>query len=469
MSVDRTFTVKNVGSGTLTGNASTTAPFTIVSGGSYSLTAGQSQAVTVRFSPPSAGAFSGSVSFTGGGGASIAVSGAALPPATFAASPASVVSGTSVTANWSGVASPTAADWIGLYAPGAPNTSYITWRYTTGTASGSVPVTVPASLAAGNYELRLFTNNGYTRIAVSNSFTVTSGCVNGTLSASPATVSVGNAVTATWGGVCAPTSSDWIGLFAPGAPNTAYLAWRYTTGTVSGSAPVTIPTSVTPGTYELRLFSSNGVTRLAVSNSFTVIVSCSGGALSASPASVATGGSVSATWSGICAPSGGDWIGLFVPGAPNTAYSAWRYTTGAASGTVPLTIPVTLAPGTYELRLFAGNGYTRLAVSNSFTVTTGCTGGTLSASPASVGAGGSVTATWSGLCGPAGSDWIGVFAPGAPNTAYLAWRYTTGTASGSLPVTIPYSLAAGTYELRLFANNGATRLGPSNPFAVTSP
>jgi hypothetical protein len=229
---------------------------------------------------------------------------------------------------------------------------------------------------------------------------------------------------------------------------------------------LTIPTSLAPGTYELRLFSSNGVT---VSNSFAVIVSCSGGALSASPASVATLGSVSATWSGICAPSGGDWVGLFVPGAPNTVYAAWRYTTGTASGTVPLTIPVALAPGTYQLRLFAGNGYTLLAVSNSFTVTTGCAGGALSASPASVGAGGSVTATWSGVCAPSGTDWIGAFVPGAPNTAYKAWRYTTGTASGSLPLTIPSSLAPGTYELRLFANNGATRLGPSNPFVVTSP
>lgn len=469
LSVDRTFTVKNVGSGTLTGNASTTAPFTIASGGTYNLTSGQSQAVTVRFSPPSAGAYSGSVSFTGAGGMASVVTGVALPPASFAASPTSVISGSDVTANWSGVGAPTGTDWIGLYVPGAPNTSYIAWRYTTGTASGSVPLTVPAAVTAGTYELRLFANNVYTRIAVSNSFTVTSGCVNSTLSASPATVSTGNSVTATWGGICAPTSGDWIGLFKPGAPNTAYLAWRYTTGTASGSAPLTIPTSITAGTYELRLFSSNGVTRLAVSNSFSVIVSCSGGALSASPASVATGSSVSATWSGICAPTGSDWIGLFVPGAPNTAYTAWRYTTGAASGTVPLAIPVLLAPGTYQLRLFAGNGNTLLAVSNSFTVTTGCTSGTLSASPASVAAGGSVTATWSGVCAPSSTDWIGVFVPGTPNTAYRAWRYTTGTASGSLPLVIPSSLAPGTYELRLFANNGATRLGPSNPFVVTSP
>jgi hypothetical protein len=51
----------------------------------------------------------------------------------------------------------------------------------------------------------------------------------------------------------------------------------------------------------------------------------------------------------------------------------------------------------------------------------------------------------------------------------LAWRYTTGTASGNVPLTIPGSLAPGTYELRIFANEGYTRLGTSNTFVVTSP
>ena len=468
-SIDRTFTVQNVGSGTLTGNASTTAPFTILSGGSYSLAAGQSQTVSVRFSPASAGTFSGSVSFTGGGGASKVVTGVALPPATFAVSPTTVAPGAPITANWSGIAAPTATDWIGLFVPGALNTSYLAWRYTTGTASGSVPFTIPAWLAPGTYELRIFANNGYTRIAVSNSFTVAVGCTGGNLSASPTSIAAGGSVTATWSGVCAPSTSDWIGLFTPGAPNTSYVAWRYTTGTTSGNVPFTIPATVAPGTYELRLFSNNSSTRLAVSNSFTVVVAgCTGGNLGASPASITAGGSVTATWSGVCAPTSGDWIGLFAPGAPNTSFLAWRYTTGTASGNVPLTIPATLAPGTYELRLFSNNSVTRLAVSNSFTVV-GCTGPNLSASPTSIAAGGSVTATWSGVCAPTSRDWVGLFLPGAPNTSYLAWRYTTGAASGNVPLTIPATLAPGTYELRLFANNGYTRLGTSNTFAVTSP
>jgi hypothetical protein len=468
-SIDRTFTVQNTGSGVLNGNASTTAPFAILSGGSYSVSAGQSATISVRFSPTSAGTFSGNVSFTGGGGASKLVTGVALPPATIAANPTTVTPGATVTANWSGIAAPTAKDWIGIFLPGAPNTSYyLGWRYTTGTASGSVPFTIPASLAPGTYELRLFANGGYTRLAVTT-ITVVAGCTGGSLSASPTSVAAGGSLTATWGSVCAPTTSDWIGLYLPGAPDSSYLTYRYTTGTASGSVPFTIPATLAAGTYELRLFTNNSTTRLAVSNSFTVVVGCTGPNLSASPSSVAAGGTVTATWSGICAPTSRDWIGLFTPGAPSTSYVAWRYTTGTAGGNAPLTVPATLAPGTYELRLFSNGGYTQLAVT-SITVGAGCTGdANLSASPTSVAAGGSVTATWNNICAPTSRDWIGIFAPGAANTSYVAWRYTTGTASGSVPLTIPAALAPGSYELRLFANNGYTRLGTSNTFVVTSP
>jgi hypothetical protein len=73
--VTRTFTVQNRGSQLLTGIVSVEAPFRIVSGGAYSLGAGQSQIVTVQFNPTSVGTNSQTVIFTGGGGASSKVSG----------------------------------------------------------------------------------------------------------------------------------------------------------------------------------------------------------------------------------------------------------------------------------------------------------------------------------------------------------------------------------------------------------
>ncbi len=74
-SADRNFTVQNSGGGTLTGTASTSTPFSIVSGAAYGLGAGASQTVTVRFSPTSEATFGVNVTFTGGGGATPSVTG----------------------------------------------------------------------------------------------------------------------------------------------------------------------------------------------------------------------------------------------------------------------------------------------------------------------------------------------------------------------------------------------------------
>ena len=76
-SADKNFTVTNSGGGVLSGTATTNPPYSIVSGGTYNLSSGQSQTVTVRFSPTALGTFAGNVTFTGGAGASRTVTGAA--------------------------------------------------------------------------------------------------------------------------------------------------------------------------------------------------------------------------------------------------------------------------------------------------------------------------------------------------------------------------------------------------------
>ena len=75
---DRTFTVQNTSSVSISGTVSTGAPYSILSGGSFSLSPGASQAVTVRFAPTSAGTFAGNVNFAASGdNISRAVSGSA--------------------------------------------------------------------------------------------------------------------------------------------------------------------------------------------------------------------------------------------------------------------------------------------------------------------------------------------------------------------------------------------------------
>jgi hypothetical protein len=71
-SSEASFTVTNIGGGTLTGNVSTAAPFSVVSGGNFSLNLGQSQTVTVRFVPTVTGEVSnGQASITSNGGSAV--------------------------------------------------------------------------------------------------------------------------------------------------------------------------------------------------------------------------------------------------------------------------------------------------------------------------------------------------------------------------------------------------------------
>jgi len=106
----------------------------------------------------------------------------------------------------------------------------------------------------------------------------------------------------------------------------------------------------------------------------------------------------------------------------------------------------------------------------------GCSSQTaISSSPSSVGPGQTVTASWSGVSNPTGTDWIGVYVPGAANTSYLSWVYddscthaSSGTAVSSGTCTITMPTTPGTYELRLFLNgdSGYNLLATSNTVSV---
>src|SRR4029450_2139096 len=48
-----------------------------------------------------------------------------------------------------------------------------------------------------------------------------------TLTASPTSIAPGGTLTATWSGIASPSSTDWIGLYQPGAANTAFIDFVY--------------------------------------------------------------------------------------------------------------------------------------------------------------------------------------------------------------------------------------------------
>jgi PKD repeat protein len=84
------FAVINTGDATLSGTASSAAPFSVTSGASYNVGGGQTQTVTATFTPSSAVASTGSVFFASNGGDStntVTGTGAIVPVASFTGTP----------------------------------------------------------------------------------------------------------------------------------------------------------------------------------------------------------------------------------------------------------------------------------------------------------------------------------------------------------------------------------------------
>lgn len=86
-----TFQVSNSGQATLTGTASASGPFGIVSGSPFTVPGGESAVVTVSFSPSAQGSFNDSVVFaSNAGGLTNSVAGLGVPAPVLVATPASV-------------------------------------------------------------------------------------------------------------------------------------------------------------------------------------------------------------------------------------------------------------------------------------------------------------------------------------------------------------------------------------------
>jgi len=75
----------------------------------------------------------------------------------------------------------------------------------------------------------------------------------------------------------------------------------------------------------------------------------------------------------------------------------------------------------------------------------------------------SVNMSYTGAPGSEG-DWIGLYRVGSGDDSPISRRYLDGTNSGTLAFVMPSS--AGTYEFRIFGDDGADRLAASGPIEV---
>jgi len=88
-------------------------------------------------------------------------------------------------------------------------------------------------------------------------------------------------------------------------------------------------------------------------------------------------------------------------------------------------------------------------------------------------AGGEVEVRWNGIAAPSAHDWLGVYRPDEPDGDYQAWAYVScarlalvARAGGWCTLQLPASLADGTYEVRLLADDRLERLAVSEPVSV---
>ncbi len=155
---DLTFTVKNTGGGTLTGSASTSAPFSIVGDNSFDLAAEETKQITVRFSPTTAGIFNSNVTISSNAGnISVPVAGIGLvptsnpkPPRIRSISPSSGVPGDTIMVSGSNFG-PIAAE-LSL---GDTGVLPLTWNDT------FIQFQLP-NIAAGKYAVQLTTSTAAT-------------------------------------------------------------------------------------------------------------------------------------------------------------------------------------------------------------------------------------------------------------------------------------------------------------------
>jgi Domain of unknown function (DUF1929) len=378
--------------------------------------------------------------------------------------------------------------------PGAPTHAFdneqrlVRLSFTAG--SGVLNVVAPPNgniAPPGYYMVFILNSAGVPSTARFVQFLASGGGGTTTLTAAPTTVTAGELVTATWSNIINPAPRDWIGIYTPSAADAAYLSWAYvncqqTPGAAAASGSCALPgtSSLSPGTYQFRLFRDDSLNKLATSNNFAVSAPSGSATVTVTPASVPTGASVTVGWSGISGPTGLDWFGLYSLGAPNGSFVDWRYvncskTPGGpvASGSCNLPLAPSLTPGQYEIRLFRNDGFSLLGTSPVLTVT-GASPPSLSALPSTVVRGTSVTATWSGITGASPTDWIGVHPASGADTAFINWRYvncsqTPGgpVPAGSCAIPVPVTAVPGSYQLRLFRNDGFVKMATSPNFTVT--
>ncbi|MCQ8903796.1 MAG: right-handed parallel beta-helix repeat-containing protein [Methanothrix sp.] len=204
------------------------------------------------------------------------------------------------------------------------------------------------------------------------------------------------------------------------------------------------------GSYEIRMYSAEELVYLPISVEVPEV--------HIAPAEVKACEPINVTYSG--APGyEGDWIGIFSTGAGDRSPLSRKYLDGSTNGSFVLYTPST--PGTYNVRMFADDGYRLLAVSESVTVKPNA-GVRIVAEPETVSPG---QAIYVHFWGAMPDSVIGMYGVTRPDKFWINMQPTGGPSCGTLTFRAPYG--GGNYDFRLFENNVYRKhMGASNVVRV---
>jgi hypothetical protein len=256
---------------------------------------------------------------------------------------------------------PNQTDWVAITPVGSPDTKEALWKYTGGTANGTVTFPLGLALVSGTYyggmyEARLYLHDTYTDVATSGPILIGS-----LVTTNKATYASSEDVTVSWthlpGG-----PDDWVAISPVNADPNVVTQWLYTGGAANGSRTFT-PGVAAPGQYVARTYAPNTYFVSGQSAPFDVTAGPTVTLMTDMP-SYTAGQTITVSWSNTPG-NANDWISIAPAGSPDSTVVRWVYTGGQASGSFAFE---GVTAGSYVARAFLNNQYIKLGESAAFPV-----------------------------------------------------------------------------------------------------
>ena len=379
-----------------------------------------------------------------------------------------------------------AQDWMAVAQATAPDTSYLFFTYV-GPGVTSRTWTFNAPAAAGQYEVRLFQNNGFTRLATSPVFAVMPGLAINDVSIAEGQsgTTIANFTVSLSGSSAQTVTVDFATSDGSGTAGSDYVATSGSLNFSPGSLTRTIPVTVN-GDTDFEPSETFGITLSGAVNAIisdgnglgTILGDDSGPTLTVNDVSVMEGdaGTTNAIFTVTLLPA--------APGNVTVDYLTVNGTASSPSDYVSQTGTLVFAPGqqtqtitivvngdllteaneTFFVDLVNASSNAAIGDARGVGTITNDEGPRLTVDLTTVTTGTPVTATLTN--GPAGAqDWITLARVGAPEQSYGAWVYV-GAGVTTRTWTVPMPPTPGQYEFRLYPNNTFNRIATSAPITV---